>query len=56
MSDGLRTGGAGGVDVLDCNGGLGWQLLELMMAPAWEDRPSAQECLEHPFWTKRIVI
>ena len=52
----LRIGGVGGVDVLDANGGEGWDLLGRLLHPEWEMRPTASEALQHPFWTKELFI
>ena len=53
---GLAVGGVSGADVLGLNGGSGWSLLGSMLSGEWEDRPSAEEALEHAFWEARIFI
>ena len=52
----LRIGGVGGVDVLDANGGLGWALIETLMHPTWQSRPTAAEALRHRFWSEDIFV
>uniref|UniRef100_A0A061QPN8 Atp binding n=1 Tax=Tetraselmis sp. GSL018 TaxID=582737 RepID=A0A061QPN8_9CHLO len=37
------------VEFLGSGDGLGWDLFQRMMHPNWRQRPSAQECLDHPF-------
>ena len=61
--DSLRTGGVGGVEMLEKAGKpgtdpalagagtSGWDLLAWMMRPNWQDRPSAADALKHPFWS-----
>ena len=53
--DSLRIGGAGGADVLDAAGGLGWRLLEALLCP-WEERLSARLAADHPFWDAQIFV
>lgn len=63
--DGLRVGGVGGVEMLDKAGKAaptsaaalsgyagqsGWDLIAWMTSPTWEERPTAAQALEHPFW------
>ena len=52
----LRVGGAGGVDVLDAVDGAGWDLLSKLLAGPWQERPSAAEALEHPFWRAALWL
>lgn len=54
--DQLRIGGVGGVDVLDGHERSGWDLLGRMMAPSWEERPSARGCLRHSFWNLTTLL
>lgn len=56
--EGLRLGGVGGVDVLDVGGEgkSGWDLLAAMLAPAWEQRPTAEEALRHPWWEAKMFF
>jgi hypothetical protein len=56
--DGLRLGGVGGVDVLDTGGAgkSGWDLLAALLAPDWEQRPTAEEALKHPFWNTKMFF
>jgi len=56
--DELRLGGVGGVDVLAVGGEGrdGWDLLERMLAARWEERPSAEEALAHPWWEARMFF
>ena len=32
--------------------GAGWDLLQSMLAPDWRGRPSAAQCLQHPFFSR----
>merc|ERR1712087_68655 len=56
----LRTNGVGGVEMLDAGskgkGGSGWDLLGMLLAAEWEDRPSATEALQHPFWSAEMLL
>ena len=54
----LRLGGVGGVDVLDVGGAerSGWDLLAALLAARWEDRPSAAEALQHPWWQQKMFF
>lgn len=52
----LRIGGVGGVDVLDLADGAGWELLGMLLAGPWQERPSAAEALEHRFWSAKLVL
>lgn len=56
--EGLRLGGVGGVDVLDVGGPgkSGWHLLGRLLAPVWEERPTAAEALEHPWWREKMFF
>ena len=56
--DSLRLGGVGGVDVLDVGGPgkSGWHLLEGLLAANWEERPSAEEALQHPWWKHKMFF
>ena len=37
--------------LLGSRGGAGWGLLQAMLAPDWRARPSAAQCLQHPFFS-----
>jgi hypothetical protein len=52
----LQVGDVGGVDVLDLNDRSGWQLVGSLLSGEWEDRPTAEEALQHAFWEARIFI
>ena len=63
--EGLRLGGVGGVDVLAVGpkkagvvtaGSSGWDLLAALLAPDWQQRPSAEEAAKHPFWTAEMFF
>ena len=56
--EGLRLGGVGGVELLDVGGPgkSGWDLLEKLLAPVWEDRPTSEEALKHPWWKERMFF
>jgi len=52
----IRDGGVGGVDVLDLADGAGWDLLAALLDATWQDRPSAEEALMHPFWSAKMAM
>ena len=55
----IRIGGVGGVEMLDVADGAGnsgWELIAWMMSPIWEERPTAEEALKHPFWAAKMFF
>ena len=54
--DGLRLGAVGGVDALDAADRSGWDLLKALLAAEWEERPTAEAALRHPFWSAPIAF
>ena len=52
--DGLRVGGVGGLEMLGKGGG--WELLTSLMHAEWDERPTAEEALAHPFWSAPLFF
>lgn len=50
--------GVGGARLLDAGGddGSGWDLLAKLLACDWQDRPTAEEALRHPFWEAPMFL
>lgn len=44
-----------GCKFLAMGDGAGWDLVSKMLDRDWRKRPSAQECLEHPFLTGKAL-